>query len=320
MSLQTSPSIDPQIAAEAADWLVLMHSGNCSVAQQHACDRWRQSSAENERAWRRAQEVLSKLGALPPELSRAALNRPQRHDRRAAMRTLAGLALAVPSGWLAWHVAPWQTWTADQSTGVGEQRRLDLPDGSLLTLNTASAVDIAFTPSSREIALRTGEILVEMTHSARYDARPLRVRTDNGIIQSTHSRFTVRQFADHCAVAVIEGGIDIEPSSGSSVRLTAGYATTFSSTAASIAHPVLYPPQAWAQGVLYADAMSLDDFAAEINRYRPGIVRCDPQIAHLRVSGAFQLSHTDTALRAVTHSLPVQLVYRTRYWVTLAAV
>ena len=39
--------------------------------------------------------------------------------------------------------------------------------------------------------------------------------------------------------------------------------------------------------------------------------------ADLLISGAFQLRDTDLVLSAVAQALPVNVVYRTRYWVTL---
>ncbi|MEG0200774.1 MAG: iron dicitrate transport regulator FecR, partial [Comamonas sp.] len=47
--------------------------------------------------------------------------------------------------------------------------------------------------------------------------------------------------------------------------------------------------------------------------------RCDPAVAALPVSGAFQLRNTDEALMALAASLPVRILQRTRYWVTIAA-
>jgi transmembrane sensor len=66
--------------------------------------------------------------------------------------------------------------------------------------------------------------------------------------------------------------------------------------------------------------MSLASFAAELGRYRPGLLRCDPEVAQLEVSGAFQLHDTDQALHALTQVLPVEIRYRTRYWVTIAPI
>lgn len=69
--------------------------------------------------------------------------------------------------------------------------------------------------------------------------------------------------------------------------------------------------------MLYAERMPLPDFVAELARYRPGILRCDPALAALTVSGAFQLDDTDAALRALAATLPLRVDTRSRYWVTL---
>ncbi|MCD0506295.1 Fe2+-dicitrate sensor, membrane component, partial [Bordetella petrii] len=74
----------------------------------------------------------------------------------------------------------------------------------------------------------------------------------------------------------------------------------------------------WLRGVLHARDMRLDGFAAELARYRPGLLRCDPDVAALRISGTFQLHNTDGTLQALPALLPVQVRYLTAYWVTLA--
>ena len=38
----------------------------------------------------------------------------------------------------------------------------------------------------------------------------------------------------------------------------------------------------WMRNVLHAREMRLDAFAAELGRYRPGLLRCDPAVAPLR--------------------------------------
>ena len=58
-------------------------------------------------------------------------------------------------------------------------------------------------------------------------------------------------------------------------------------------------------------------FTAELARYRPGLLRCDPAVAALPVSGAFQLADTDAALTALAASLPVRIELRTRWWVSI---
>ena len=71
--------------------------------------------------------------------------------------------------------------------------------------------------------------------------------------------------------------------------------------------------------MLAAQDMRLDAFADELSRYRPGLLRVEPQVAGLRLSGAFQLDDTEAVLDSLTRMLPVDVLYRTPYWVTIAA-
>ncbi|WP_408908187.1 hypothetical protein [Variovorax paradoxus] len=77
---------------------------------------------------------------------------------------------------------------------------------------------------------------------------------------------------------------------------------------------------AWTLGQLIADDMRLDDFLAELGRYRPGIVRCDPAVAGLRLSGVFPLADTERILAMLPSVLPVQVRLRTRFWATVEGV
>ncbi|MCZ7253148.1 iron dicitrate transport regulator FecR, partial [Salmonella enterica] len=74
-------------------------------------------------------------------------------------------------------------------------------------------------------------------------------------------------------------------------------------------------PWAWSDGVISAHNMRLDDFLAELSRYRNGLVRCSEAVAGLRVSGTYQLDDTDQVLNLVAQSLAVNVTYRSRYWV-----
>jgi transmembrane sensor len=65
--------------------------------------------------------------------------------------------------------------------------------------------------------------------------------------------------------------------------------------------------------------MPLGEWVAELGRYRRGVLRCDPAVAGLRVSGAFPLDDTDRALQLLADTFPVRHVWRTRYWVSVEA-
>lgn len=73
----------------------------------------------------------------------------------------------------------------------------------------------------------------------------------------------------------------------------------------------------WRDGVLTAQNQLLGDFLRELERYRPGVLRWDPSLEALRVTGSFQLADTDRILALLASTMPLQVQSRTQYWVTL---
>jgi len=61
------------------------------------------------------------------------------------------------------------------------------------------------------------------------------------------------------------------------------------------------------------------DVVSALRPYRKGVIRLEPVIAQLRVSGAFPLDDTDHALTALAASLPIAVTRVTPYWVTISA-
>ena len=69
--------------------------------------------------------------------------------------------------------------------------------------------------------------------------------------------------------------------------------------------------------MLSVDDWRLGDFITELGRYRPGVLRCAPQVQDLSISGAFRIDDTDTVLENLGKTLPVRVRYLTRYWVSI---
>lgn len=315
-----NPDSAPSRAAlrEAAQWLVRLNSGQARPADWQALAAWRAQDAAHEAAWQRAERLSRTFGAVPAGLGMPVLAQAERTtvNRRAALRVLALVGTVAPAAYLGWRHMPWQQWTAEHRTATGERRSVTLADGSEVLLNTASALDVVFDATERLLRLRAGEVLVTTAKDSA--ARAFRVETPGGWLRALGTRFAVRLVnEDTVHLAVTEGAVEITPRHGAQRVVQAGEQCRF--TAAGIQAPVALGEQAlaWVQGVLYADGMRLDDFAAELARYRPGVVRCDPAVAGLRISGAFQLQDTEYILAMLRETLPVQVVTRTRYWVTL---
>lgn len=307
-----------EVALQAANWFVQLHGGEASAADHQACAAWRAQAPDHELAWQRAQAVSQRAAVVPPALGHDSLLRTQRLARRDAARALAALMVAAPAGWLAWHAEPWQRWTASHVTATGEWRSWTLADGSRMTLDTASVVDVEFDGRERSIHLRSGALWLETAADPAPVHRPLVVHTAQGQVRAIGTRFTVRAEGERSMVAVLQGAVELRPRAGGGVqRLHAGEQASFERGSIAAAQPAPAGTGQWARGVLAVDDMRLDDFVAELGRYRHGLLRCDPAVAGLRLTGAFQLADTERVLQNLVQLLPVQLLYRTRYWITL---
>ncbi|MGK5019981.1 FecR domain-containing protein [Janthinobacterium sp. LB2P10] len=216
----------------------------------------------------------------------------------------------------------WQVASAGHSTGTGEIRKMTLPDGTRVTLASATAIDVRFDASERLLVLRRGEILVATAHDPDSAQRPFRVQGRDGTVQTPGTRFTLRQDEHATRVAVFEGAVEIRlaHTPAHAVRIATCYSAIFSAHIVQSAASVPAGAMDWEQGVLVADNMRLDYLLAELARYRPGLLRCDSAVASLTVNGVFSLRDTDRALHNLALALPVQIVARTRYWVTVQAI
>jgi transmembrane sensor len=308
-------AISREVARQAAHWLMLMHDECTSVAEQQACTRWRAADPAHEQAWQRADRVRRQLGLLPPEMAMGTLNR----QRRQALKNLLVLAALVPAGYVGYQATPWREWQADHRTAVGKRLQVKLQDGSLVDLNTGTAINVYFNAEQRLIQLLRGEILVDSGADPGQPVhRPLRVTTAQGRMQALGTRFSVRQLDDTTHLAVLQGQVRVEPLHAASRVINPGEQVSFATTYISPPTPVLEQDTRWTTGQLVVDDLPLGDFLRELNRYRPGVLRCEPAARGLRISGGFQLDNTDAILAALPRTLPVQVAYRTRYWVTVS--
>ncbi len=319
----SSDVIDPVALDEAAEWLMCLSAGDATDAQRADWLIWRSSSPERERAWRRAELLMSKFGGLPPAISMCALDRPADPGRRAAITRLAMLLALAPVSWAGWKLTDQQGWVADYRSHMGECRELTLADGTQVFLNTDSAIDVRFDADQRFIRLLRGEILVQTAADILVPSRPLRVGTHEGRMQALGTRFSVREADGRTYLAVLEGAVRVEPVNAVNAEplvVQAGERTDFDTRATGSVTAVDRSITAWVQGMLLADKMRLEDFVAELARYRRGFVRCDPAIANLQVSGAFPINDRQRTLNMLVSTYPVEVTsHMNGYWTLLSA-
>ncbi|SCU93580.1 conserved hypothetical protein [Cupriavidus necator] len=213
--------------------------------------------------------------------------------------------------------SPLLAWSADHATGIGERRRVTLEDGTVIDLDTDSAIAVRYGDAERRVTLLSGAVAVAT--GTDVPGRPFRLGTAQGTLRALGTRFIVQLHDDATAVAVQEGAVEIRPADPAAAPrvLQAGERTRFSCSAIDPPDAGDIADTAWTQGMLAVHEMRLDAFLAQLARYRHGRLGCTGEVADLRVSGIFPLADTDRVLAALPHLLPVSVDRLTRYWVTV---
>lgn len=298
-----------RVARSAARWLALIESGAASEQDHLALQRWRDVHASHEHAWQKIQALRSRFGALPAELAMASLDRPDQ-GRRRLLKGMLGFAALAPAAWLVSRELPIDAWRADLATRVGERQRLTLADGSVLDINTDSALNLD--AGGRRLTLLRGEVSLRVAGSA-----PFIIDTAQGRATLGTGEICVHQHGDACQFSLFSGAGQLQPDAYDTLALQAGQRLTLRGGRVASTQAFDVRQLGWRDGVLMANDQPLGDFLRELDRYRPGVLRWSPALEGLRVTGSFRLADTDQILDLLAASLPLDVHKRTRYWVTL---
>lgn len=317
--------INEEVADQAAEWLTLFMSNELSDADQLRWKQWRSAHPDHERAWQHIETVTRRFKSVEPSVGYKVLSPyvgPKSSSRRKLLSILLWGGASGATVVFTSRTQVWQQQVADYRTGTGEQKTFTLDDGSQITLNTASAVNVHIDSKTRLVRLVAGEVQIATTHALSHvqDNRPFIVETAEGRVRALGTRFNVRQNDGQTVVAVQESAVEITTASGVNSRtLKAGEMTAFSKTVITSSRQTTPADDAWTRGQIIATDMPLAEFANELSRYRTGIIRCAPDVENLRVSGVFPLGNSDNILGSLPNVLPVKISLRTRFWVTIEA-
>lgn len=315
--LVDDPALPATVVRQAIAWTLRLREQRHDRTLVEQCACWRGAHPNHELAWQRITGLGQELDLSTLPGARVALHALEparaRLHRRQALKLLGGVALVGSASWLSKDLDRLNDWRADYVSALGEHRRFTLPDGSVLQLDTCSAVNLAFDARQRALELVHGQLML----SCRSDHRPVRLRTREGWVQGLDGRFVVRQHTQTTSVSVLEGQVTIHGVQGSGMPVTAQAGQSYRLDAHGIHRLTGLPLQAdaWAQGLIVTRGMRLQDFLAEVSRYRRGYLGCSAAVADWRLSGVYRLEDTDRLLAILPQSLPVKLERRTRWWV-----
>lgn len=206
------------------------------------------------------------------------------------------------------------------ATATGDFDEMNLPDGSIVRLNTDTEVKMVFTNEERRVVLRRGEAGFTAAKDA---ARPFIVRAGWINVRAVGTMFNVRLRPEAVEVLVTEGQVRVDDSeSGESVlpgnaapspatppavllagqKAVVGFPAAASvappATVASLAADEIARKLAWQERRLEFVSTPLTEIVIEFNRYNSHkLVIVDPRLNERRFGGTFQADNADAFVR-----------------------
>jgi transmembrane sensor len=313
--------------AQASDWFVKLRAEEANVDSLAQFRRWLEADPGNALAYRKICASWSAVGehASSPEVMTG-----RRDALEDARRAASGRWRSKGSGVrLAWYAAAagivvaamvgfWSYTRAGlYSTGVGERHTLTLNDGSVVTLDARSRIQVHYRDNARLIALQAGQARFDVARDSR---RPFLVKAGNETIIALGTKFNVELVAHNVLVTMIEGHVAVRDGSAtsslpleksgdahSSIDLVAGEALHVhqDGKATRLAKVNLARVTAWQDGKMFFDNEPLTTAAERVNRYANEQIQVDSSAMHLNISGVFNTGDSNAFIEAVTTYFPV---------------
>lgn len=304
--------LDPGVVEQAMLWMVTLQSGVSSLAEQQACQHWRNENPQHELAWQRLAGLTHDLRqgtrTLPAAGARGLLQARGTASRRNVLKGFAGLGVVLAAGLSVRERVLLPELFSDYRTTTGERHHVALSGEVELTLDTRTGVDA----HADVLALNLGRVMLALGQGAS-----LAVRTANGRVRpEPASRLVVSQGLPGVSgtqVQVLAGSASIAWAGSTRMTLSAGQQVAFGQQVGSV-EPLDAGAQAWVDGLLIAERMPLGQVLAQLDRYRRGVLRCDPAVAALQVSGSFSLDRPDASLDLLASVLPIRVQRVFGYW------
>ena len=191
----------------------------------------------------------------------------------------------------------------------GQRESINLPDGSLVQLNSGSEIQFCenFSDSARFVAL-TGEAYFEVTH----DERPFYVNTGNAQVRVLGTKFGVRARDEQTRVTVREGRVSLRgltAAPATAVELTADQTSVCQQQNAPAPPKTVDANQAlgWLEGRIVFEQTPLIEVVAELQRvYNVAIELSNPALGQNTITGSFQNKPVASVLASICLTMNLQ--------------
>jgi transmembrane sensor len=216
------------------------------------------------------------------------------------------------------------------SSQYGEQKQLTLDDGSIVALNSNTAIEVAYSQQQRKVTIIRGEAKFDVAKDIN---RPFSVISGYNSFTALGTVFNVqRNNISSVELLVEEGSVlvaeantpvntliqtiksakkqTIQQQSGNNNVLTAGEKLAIVNDVKSVIRQLstqeVEQELAWQQGILIFDGEPLEQVLQEVQRYNPiKFMPIDAELAKLKVSGYFKTNDVNGLLQSLHYNFAI---------------
>lgn len=282
-----------EIDDQAVEWAAKKSLGTLAPEEQAELEAWLAADIRHLGAYAKAMAIDARLKRMrgilifrtAPRKALAAWS------RRRVILTGSVAASVAAVGLLSLNL--WQRGRAEVlSTAVGQSRTAWLSDGSTVTLNTNSRVEVRYTGKSRRVRLLQGEALFDV---AKDKQRPFIVEAGDTQVRAVGTSFAVTVLPERpVQVLVREGVVEMKRADvvvseivrvSANIKAVAPHDGPITTTAVS--RSTLSRDLAWQHGYIAFDKQTLQSAAEEFARYSNVHIVVEPSVSNRTVTGYF---------------------------------
>jgi transmembrane sensor len=321
----------------ASHWCLQLADGRLDGDAHARFQAWLDEDPRNRAAFDTVARTWQALDASPTApsliamreeaLSHYARRQSRRWKRTAGMRRPLWAAAAACFLLLVAGVGLWFNLQPEiYRTGIGERQLVRLEDGSQLSLDADTQVEVHYSRDRRQLALRQGRARFQVAHDP---LRPFSVSAGSRTVVATGTEFSVEMLAAQVHVILYEGSVEVLSRDAAIAAPAPAFKPSRSIDADGTRDLRLVPGQelvagldaadarvravdaartrGWESGQLTFNDEPLSQAIERMNRYAGAhaLAIGDDASAALRISGTFTAGDNEAFIEGVTGVFPV---------------
>jgi transmembrane sensor len=313
-------NISQVIDDSAARWAARTLSGDIKPEEKTALDGWLEADLRHRQAFDSYLEITELASEAHDAAAATALERElevfahERSSRWSWLVAAPAMAASIAAAALFFGAMTNTQPTPERyATARGETAVFTLKDGSAVSLNTDSVLEVSFSNGERSVSLARGEALFDVTRDAE---RPFVVSSPTAEARVLGTRFNVKATDERTIVSVLSGVVEVAAAkesvhraAGIAVTLIAGQETVFTPDSHKKDVRTFNPDTvtSWLRGKAAYENQPLSAVIADLNRYYTAeFVLGDDSLDNIPVTGGFDLKDQAITVEALEIALSLR--------------